>query len=266
MITQQCPIGVFDSGVGGISTLRTLSSMLPNEDFVFYGDSANAPYGEKSADEVYELTEHAVEKLHALTVKAIVIACNTATSAAKPELMKRYPDIVFLGIEPAVKQAVDEGKKNILVMATPLTLSLQKFHTQMEKYCKRATITPLPCPRLAELIEKGPAALAEIKDYIAGLLASVRPESGEPYDAAVLGCTHYPFVTHTISQLVGPNATIYTGFDGLGRNLKRQLGQRSLLRDTGNQAHHRNVRFMSSRDTAEELSLYRRLYEHGFEG
>lgn len=265
MVDQHNAIGVFDSGVGGISTLRTLTRMLPDEDFIFYGDSANAPYGEKSADQVYELTRAAVDHLRDHTVKAIVIACNTATSAAKPELMKRYPDIPFLGIEPALKLAVDSGKKNILVMATPLTLSLQKFHDQMRRFGNDANIYPLPCPRLAELIEKGPSALPEIEDYLSELLAPVRQH---PLDGVVLGCTHYPFIADTIREILGPDVEPFTGFEGLARNLERQLGKRGLLRspapDSGTQPHTQSVEFMSSKNTEAELALYRKLYERGF--
>lgn len=265
MIDQQCPIGVFDSGVGGISTLRTLAAMLPHEDFIFYGDSANAPYGEKSADHVYELTQHAVDELRSHDVKAIVIACNTATSAAKPELMKHYPDITFLGIEPAVKLAVDSGKKNVLVMATPLTLSLQKFHQQMERFKDRATIHPLPCPGLAELIEKGPTGLPEIKTYLNDLLAQ---STENTLDAVVLGCTHYPFVANEVQKEIGGSIEVFTGFEGLGRNLQRQLAARHLLRedssDPAASQHLQTVSFMSSKNTHEELDLYQRLFENGF--
>ncbi|MCI1983803.1 MAG: glutamate racemase [Bifidobacteriaceae bacterium] len=264
MVDQQSPIGVFDSGVGGISTLRTLSAMLPREDFIFYGDSANAPYGEKTADRVYDLTQHAVEQLRSRDVKAIVIACNTATSAAKPELMKRYPDIPFLGIEPAVKLAVDSGKKNILVLATPLTLSLAKFHTQVKRFENQAHIYPLPCPRLAELIERGPAARDDIEEYVAQLLAPTLARvsgEGRALDGAVLGCTHYPFVADIIQRHVGPDVELFTGFEGLGRYLTRQLADRNLLRA---EEHAQNVAFMSSKNTPEEKALYRHLFQYGF--
>lgn len=267
LVDQQNAIGVFDSGVGGISTLRTLTRMLPHEDFIFYGDSANAPYGEKSASRVYDLTRAAVDHLREHHVKAVVIACNTATSAAKPELMKLYTDLPFLGIEPATKQAVDSGKKNILVMATPLTLNLDKFHQQEERFGSRANIYPLPCPRLAGLIEKGPAGLPEIRSYLTGLLSSARESWKQPLDAAVLGCTHYPFIADIIAEQLGSSVELFTGYEGLGRNLKRQLANHGLLRAEGSShcvSHTQSVEFMSSKNTADELALYRRLFEHGF--
>ena len=272
MIDEQCPIGVFDSGVGGISTLRTLSAMLPDEDFIFYGDSANAPYGEKTAEQVRALTDLAVQELRNRNVKAIVIACNTATSAAKPSLMKRYPDIPFLGIEPALKQAVDEGKKNILVMATPLTLSLAKFHRQVERFSDRALITPLPCPGLAALIEQGAEATQEIDGYLTRLFAQLASNtaSKSSFDAVVLGCTHYPFIADLIAAHLGIGADQFTGFEGLGKNLTRQLKQRGFLKHkesaaaTGDTTPRRKVDFLSSRNTDTEIALYRRLFEHGF--
>jgi glutamate racemase len=266
VIDQKCPIGVFDSGVGGISTLRTLAKMLPLEDFIFYGDSANAPYGEKTSEQVYELTQHAVEQLRARNVKAIVIACNTATSAAKPELMKRYPDIPFLGIEPALKLAVDSGKKNILVLATPLTLSLDKFRRQVARFSDQATIHPLPCPGLAALIERGPAGLPSIEHYLDELFKPLH-DTEKPLDGVVLGCTHYPFIADVIEKHLGSHAEMFTGFEGLGRYLTKQLADRGLLRTQtsgGPLAPTQQVEFLSSNNTAEELSLYRSLFERGF--
>lgn len=259
MNEQQKAIGIFDSGVGGISTLQVLAKMLPQENFIFYGDSANAPYGEKSGAEVQVLANEVVTQLQAQAVKAVVIACNTATSAAKTELIAQHPTLPILGIEPALKAAVDAGKQHILVMATPLTLSLAKYKTQLAKWGQQQAIYSLPCPGLADLIEGGATALPQIKVALNRLLATVRQQ---PIDAVVLGCTHYPFITDLIREQLGQPVTFYTGYEGLGRNLQHQLQQRNLLRTTNAQP---TVRFMSSRDTPAELALYQQLFDHGLQ-
>lgn len=259
MEDRNAPIGVFDSGVGGISTLRTLAKSLPKENFIFYGDSANAPYGERPADQVYQLSVTAIDQLRKQGIKALVIACNTATSAAKPQLISRYPDMPILGIEPALKQAVDAGKKDILVMATPLTISRPKYQNQAAKFKDQATIYSLPCPGLADRIELGTAGLPQISSLLDELLARYLDK---PIDALVLGCTHYPFVKDIIAEKLDGQIEIYTGYDGIERYLEYKLRTKSLLR-TENQKQ--TIQFMSSRDTPAELALYQSLFDHGIQ-
>ena len=139
------PIGVFDSGVGGISVLRELMALMPNENYIFFGDSANAPYGTKTLDEVVKLTCKDAAYLYEQGVKAIVVACNTATSAGVKILRERYTDIPVIGIEPALKPAVLSAKHpTVLVMATPMTLREEKFQNLMHRYEQDAEIIPLP--------------------------------------------------------------------------------------------------------------------------
>ncbi|MFC6182038.1 glutamate racemase [Lactiplantibacillus daowaiensis] len=259
MADKRAPIGVFDSGVGGISTLRTLAKVLPNEDFVFYGDSANAPYGEKDADTVCQLASQVIDHLATRDIKAMVIACNTATSAAKPQLIAQYPELPILGIEPALKEAVDAGKQDILVMGTPLTLSLPKYQAQLAKFGARTNIYTLPCPGLADRIELGQAGLPQIKALLANLMA---PMLEHPIDAVVLGCTHYPFIQDLITAKFSQPVAIYTGYEGIARNLTAQLQQRDLLRSEN---PDRQIQFMSSRDTPAELTLYQALFDHGIQ-
>lgn len=257
MSKQQAPIGVFDSGVGGISTLRTLAKVLPNEDFVFYGDSANAPYGEKSSTEVRRLATNVMAQLKLHQVKAVVIACNTATSAAKRDLMAANPEMTILGIEPALKQAVDAGKQHILVMATPLTIGLPKYNAQVARFQERTHIESLPCPGLADHIEKGYAGIAQTQALVDQLMA---PVLDDPIDAIVLGCTHYPFIADMIRREYDHPVTVYTGYEGLANNLATHLKQQGLLRPEN---ANRQIEFYSSRDTPAELALYQHLYEHG---
>ncbi|ETY74292.1 glutamate racemase [Lactiplantibacillus fabifermentans] len=251
------PIGVFDSGVGGISTLQTLAKALPNEDFIFYGDSENAPYGEKTADVVCDLASQVIDTLQLQAVKAVVIACNTATSAAKPQLVAAYPTLPIIGIEPALKQAVDAGKQHILVMATPLTISLPKYQAQVAKYQGTVEIQSLPCAGLADLVELGHAGLPQIENRLTELLSQVDLSA---VDGLVLGCTHYPFIESQIKAYFDHPVAVYTGYDGIAHNLSHQLANQHLLRSANPE---RTVKFMSSRNTPTELALYQTLFDHG---
>ena len=192
------PIGVFDSGVGGISVLRELYALMGNENFIYFGDSANAPYGEKTKEEVRALSFEVAKKLMDMGVKALVIACNTATSAAAKELREKYGDkLSIIGLEPALKPAVMENKgKTIAVMATPLTLREEKFLGLLASYEKDAKIIPLEAPGLAEMIEKGILEGEKIENYLKELFADL-----PKVDALVLGCTHYPLIKDTIKKV-----------------------------------------------------------------
>ena len=150
------PIGVLDSGLGGISVLKEAVKIMANEDFIYFGDSKNAPYGVKTAEEVKELTFNAVETLLKKGVKGIVIACNTATSAAVADLRVKYPELPLVGIEPALKPAVNNPKEGkILVMATPMTLKEAKFHRLLDRFKGNRVIELVPCGGLMEYVESG---------------------------------------------------------------------------------------------------------------
>lgn len=150
-------IAVFDSGVGGISVLKSLVEVMPNEDFIYYGDSANAPYGTKTLEQVRALTcEHAKELILNQHAKGLVVACNTATSAAVRILREQYPDVPIVGIEPAVKPAMlFMENPRVLVMATPMTIREEKLKKLMDRYRHLGEIIPLPCPGLMNFVERG---------------------------------------------------------------------------------------------------------------
>ena len=219
------PIGVFDSGVGGISVLRELVALMPNENFIYFGDSANAPYGTKSLEQVVELVCKDAEYLYQKGVKALVVACNTATSAAIGVLREKYQDIPVIGIEPALKPAV-LSKKNpvVLVMATPMTVREKKFQNLMLRFETEAEIIPLPCPGLMEFVERGELEGEALEDYLRELFAPF-----QKVDAVVLGCTHYPFVKKMIQKVLGEQALLFDGGAGTARETKRQLENRQLL-------------------------------------
>lgn len=221
-------IAVFDSGVGGISVLREMVRMMPQEDFLYFGDSANAPYGTKTTAEVRDLTLGFVKRFLDEGAKAIAIACNTATSAAVRDLRQLYPNVPLVGIEPALKPAAEQHPNGrILVMATPMTIREEKFHLLLSRYEDAAEVIPLACPGLMEYVEAGQADSEEVRDFLRELLA---PYLKEGLAAVVLGCTHYPFVMHRIREVLGEDVAIYDGGEGTARELKRRLSEAGLLK------------------------------------
>ena len=224
MADRFSPIGVFDSGVGGIGTLAALRRELPEEKFLFYGDTANAPYGTKSRDEVMGCINRIMEHLLAQDVKAVVIACNTATAVAAAELRARY-DLPIIGIEPALKPASEVRKDgSILVLATPMTLKLEKFRALYARYGEGAI--PLPCPGLMELVER--EANDEARRYLLELLS---PYDLTKVDAVVLGCTHYVFLRPLLKEILPAGVSVLDGNEGTARQLRRVLTAKELLSD-----------------------------------
>lgn len=250
------PIGVFDSGVGGISVLRELVKIMPNENYLYLGDSLHAPYGTKSLEEVRSLTIGNVEHLMEMGAKSIVVACNTATSAAVAILRKKYPDLPLVGIEPAIKPAVlHKPDSCVVVMATPMTLRQEKFCKLMAQYQDRARIIPLPCPGLMEFVERGDLDGKDLEKYLTELLWTVGEEK---VDSIVLGCTHYPFVRKMIQKIVGDQVVIFDGGNGTAREMKRRLQNLGLLTTSQEKG---TVRFLNSRNTEEERKLCHFLLE-----
>ncbi len=244
------PIGVFDSGVGGISLLRELVKIMPNENYLYLGDSQNAPYGTKSLEEVRRLTLENVDILLSHGAKAVVVACNTATSAAVAILRKKFPDLPLVGIEPAIKPAVlYKQNSRVVVMATPMTLRQEKFQKLMKQYEDQARIVPLPCPGLMEFVERGELEGERLKTYLEKLF---RPVRKEPIDSIVLGCTHYPFAKKMIEETVGHEVAIFDGGNGTAREMRRRLMVAGKLTKSEKKG---TVSFLNSRDTEEEREL-----------
>ena len=246
-------VGVFDSGVGGISVLRELVRQLPSENFVFFGDSANAPYGEKTRDQVLRRSRSIVDMLLDDGCKAIVIACNTATSAAAATLRADYAHVPIIGVEPALKPAtLAANVEHILVMATPITLRLDKYKQLAERWGSAHDVIEVPCAGLAARIEQGRLDEPDIEDLLEGLIGCYRGK----VDAVVLGCTHYPFVAPQIKKVLG-EVPLFDGAAGTARQLERRLADRGLLSKSSGPGQ---VVFASSKDTHEELELYRNLF------
>lgn len=220
-------IGMFDSGIGGLTVLKELRKLLPNENYIYYADSKNNPYGEKSDSELMDIVTNIVDFLISKDVKIIVIACNTATTRCINRLRKMYPDMIFVGTEPAIKVACDKNYKNTLVMATPGTIKSERTHELVKLNKKRdQKITLLPCKGLADAIESGN------KDNINKVLHKLLDKYvDEDIDSIVLGCTHYPHAKKNIKELF-PKVKLIDGNKGVSKQVKRQLESHNLLSDS----------------------------------
>lgn len=223
-------IGVFDSGLGGISVLRQLRQQMPNEHYIYYGDSAFAPYGEKSKEEITEHCFGIMDFFVKKGVKAVVIACNTATSACVNDLREAYPDLPIIGMEPALKVVAD-GKKNrtIIVMATHFTLKEKKFHDLMARYSNENTIIKLPTPKLVEIVEQN-----KLQDDV--LVDETLHEYLDPFmdknvHSIVLGCTHFVFYKEKIKRMVGNQILVVDGNEGTAKHVEKILKNKGELRE-----------------------------------
>ena len=223
-------IAVFDSGVGGVSVLRHLQALMPREHYIYYGDCANAPYGSRPTEEVRRLTLAVAGKLLSeYPVKALVVACNTATAAAIETLRAAYPERIIVGIEPALKLAADlfPGGR-IGVMATEVTLREEKFDQLLHRFSS-CEVEKIPAPGLVQLIEAGLTESAEMDALLHSLL--------DPYvgklDALVLGCTHYPFAAEAIRRVMGENCRLLDGGEGTARETQRRLAAEHRLNTQG---------------------------------
>ncbi len=228
-LTEDLPIGFMDSGLGGLSVLQQAVRMMPSEDFIYFGDSANAPYGTKPQEEIRRLTFNVVEKLLDMGIKGLAVACNTATSAAVRLLREKYPELPIVGIEPAIKPAVEDNHGGeIVVMATPMTIAQEKYHRLLDKYRGDKEIISVPCAGLMEFVEEGDLNGDDLDRYFEEHLS---PYLSDKTETIVLGCTHYPFIRpHLRAFLNNPSVNIIDGSEGTSRELMRRLGEKDLLR------------------------------------
>lgn len=238
---SRAPIGVFDSGVGGLSVLREIRARLPQEDLLYVADSGHVPYGEKSAEFIRERSQHIAEFLLAQGAKALVLACNTATAAAVAELRAHYPELPIVGMEPAVKPAAAATRSGVVgVLATTGTLKSAKFAALLDRFASDVRVVTQPCPGLVERIEAGeldgPHTRALLRGWVAPLLA-------EGCDTLILGCTHYPFIKPLLRELVPESVRLVDTGAAVARRLEQVLGERGLLAAAGGESA---VRFWSS--------------------
>lgn len=224
---KQDYIAVFDSGLGGLSVLRHLMRIMPNEHYLYYGDCANAPYGTRPTAQVRELTLAATDYLlKKYPIKALVVACNTATAAAIGHLRAMHPELIIIGIEPALKLAADRYPGGTIgVMATQVTLREEKFHNLWQRFAGGCEVLPIEAPGLVELVEAG----KENSEEARALLQSVLSPYAGKLDALVLGCTHYPFAARMITEVLGSGTVLLEGGDGTARETRRRLENAELL-------------------------------------
>ena len=225
-MTDGRPVGVFDSGVGGLSVLRAIRDELPHEDLYYVADSGHAPYGDKPREVIEGRAVAIAAYLRRRHVKAIVVACNTATGAAADALRARY-DIPIVAMEPPVKPAVTTTRSGVVgVMATTSTLSSTKFLKLVDTHGAGARILIQPCPGLVERVEAGdldgPITRALVERYVQPLVRS-------DADTMVLGCTHYPFLRPLIEEVAGPGVMVIDPASAVARELRRRLSSAELL-------------------------------------
>lgn len=251
---RELPIAVLDSGVGGISVLRELVRIMSQENYIYFGDSKNAPYGSKTKSEVLSLTRQNLAYLKERGIKALVIACNTATSAAAKALREENPDLIIVGIEPAIKPAAEICEKpRVLVMATELTLREEKFKSLVNRFSGKGEFIPLPCHGLVELIERGDLESAEIDEYFTKLFA---PYKDQKIDGIVLGCTHYPHVKSMIAKHFPADVKIIDGGDGTARHTQRKLEESDLLSTSSERG---DIKILNSSDNEEMIEISKNL-------
>jgi glutamate racemase len=222
------PIGIFDSGIGGISVLRWLREELPNENFIYIADSGHIPYGDKPKAFIEERCLFLTKFLLDYNVKTIVVACNTATAAAITTLRSMF-SIPFIGMEPGVKPALSITKTGIVgILATKETLNSQKFEALTNRFAEECQFVVQACPGLVEIVEhmdlNGQAAQELVEQYVLSLL-------GKGADTIVLGCTHYPFLLELIEGVAGDQVTVIDTGQAVARETSRRLGEKQLLCD-----------------------------------
>ena len=241
-------IGIFDSGIGGVTVLKEILKILPNEDYIYYSDSRNNPYGDKSDKKINELCEHIVKLFIKQKCKAIVIACNTASAKSAQYLRKMYANIPFIAIEPAYKMVYDYAySEPTLVMATKGTIESEKFNLLYHTYDNHKTIL-LSCVGLADIIEEGNEK--KIKAYL--------KEHLEPYKGkvknVVLGCTHYPLIQDEIQDVLG-QVTFFNGAPYLAKHLNEVLEEKDLIN------HHAKERTIQFIDSSNDEQKKKRFFE-----
>jgi len=225
-LTDNRPIGVFDSGVGGISVLKHIHTLLPHENLLYVADSKHAPYGNKTGEEITARCIEIADFLIAKNVKALVVACNTATAASIDILRAKY-NCPIIGMEPAVKAAALASKNGIIgVLATVGTLKSAQFAALLENYGRNVYVVTQACVGLVECIERGEIESPETKALITKYC---KPLLDEGADTIVLGCTHYPFVKQVIQEIVNDNITLIDTGAAVAKQLKLQLQEKDLL-------------------------------------
>ncbi len=230
MLPGHAPIGVFDSGVGGLSVLKEIRLQMPNESVLYFGDQGHVPYGQRGLDEVRMFSEQITRFLLGLGSKLIVVACNTASAAALQPLRRAFPATSFVGMEPAVKPAAESTHSGVVgVLATPATFQGALYASVVERFASGVKILQDTCPGLVGQIENGELDSDVTREI---LEKALRPMLEQGIDTVVLGCTHYPFVIPVIKQIVGPEVRVIDPAPAVARQAARLL-EMAGLREEG---------------------------------
>ena len=257
-------IGIFDSGIGGLSVLHQAMITMPEADYIFYADVDNVPYGEKTKEEVRKLVDHAVGFLVDKGCQAIVLACNTATSAAISYLREKYK-LPIIGIEPAVKPAVEhthESGKRVMVVSTPVTAKGEKLKKLVDKYDDKHIVDVVALPKLVRFAQDDDFDSSDVTDYLKSEFA---PYNLNDYSELVLGCTHFNYFKDSFARLFPKDADIIDGNIGVSNNLKNTLKANNLLdendvSDNGKVDYYYSDRHIESKDELEHIKkLHERL-------
>ena len=251
MLTPFSPIGIFDSGVGGLSVLRAIREKMPEENVLYIGDQVHVPYGPRSMEQIQSFSEGITNFLLEHDSKIIVVACNAASAAALTYLRGRFPAVSFVGMEPAVKPAVETTKTGkVGVLATPATFQGVLYASVVERFAAGVELFQHTCPGLVGQIEKGDlesnATRAILEDALLPMLE-------KNIDTVVLGCTHYPFVIPLIEQIVGENVRVIDPASSVAKQVKRLLEAQGMKNQS--QGRISSVRFFTSGDPFEMKSI-----------
>jgi len=236
-------IGIFDSGVGGISILRAIREQMPNESVVYFGDQGHIPYGPRPMEQIRDFSEAITNFLLEQNAKIIVVACNTASAAALKYLREKFPDVQFIGMEPAVKPAAEQTQTGkVGVLATPATFQGVLYASVVERFANGVELFQSICPGLVQQIEQGNLDGEETRKV---LEAALLPMLEENIDTVVLGCTHYPFVIPLIQQIVGDKVRVIDPAPSVARQAGRLLESGGMSRQSESKG---DVRFYTSGD------------------
>ena len=244
------PIGIFDSGVGGLSVLRAIRMLMPGETVLYFGDQGHVPYGPRSMEQIQNFSEGITKFLLDHDSKLIVVACNTASAAALTHLRRCFPSVSFVGMEPAVKPAAETTKTGrVGVLATPATFQGALYASVVERFAAGVELFQHTCPGLVSQIEKGELETAATHAILEDAL---HPMLEKNIDTVVLGCTHYPFVIPLIERIVGENVRVIDPAPSVAKQVKRLL----VAAGTKNQSQvHASVRFFTSGNPSEMKSM-----------
>jgi glutamate racemase len=255
-MVKDAPIGVFDSGIGGLTVLEEIQQLLPHESLLYVADCGHIPYGEKTPAFIYERSHRVAEFFREQGAKAFVIACNTATVAAVADLRQDYPDWPLVGMEPAVKPAAAATRSGVVgVLATTGTLQSAKFAALLDRFATDVRVITQPCPGLVELIETGDLGSPALRQLLQGY---IDPLLSAGCDTIILGCTHDPFLTPLLAQMLPPSISLIDTGAAVARQLKRLLGERDLLA-TGNPGP---AQFWTSGDVYHLRNILPTLWKH----